>query len=261
MTRDGVLKLSAHNLWRSAFVTVLFFVTMTPCAWGLCEGEYENARSLVWQIENEWPLRDRRDSVTLYLLSLFDDVVRSSTRGGAVIWRPRVVRDYSANAYSVGAGYIYVTEGAIRLCDTESELAAILAHEMGHEIAGHFCSAEPPRRGRIYYPFGFRRSADEPRRRVAADKGSLTLDLDPEKEREADRLAVDILRATRFDAHAILEIARRLPMSGSHTPDLRRVETLRRMLEDVPKKHPMDSEQFIRVKQDLSGQRQPYEEP
>lgn len=41
------------------------------------------------------------------------------------------------NALSAPGGYVFITRGALRACKTESELAGILAHEIGHIAAGH----------------------------------------------------------------------------------------------------------------------------
>jgi beta-barrel assembly-enhancing protease len=41
------------------------------------------------------------------------------------------------NAFSAPGGYILVTSGAVKLAKTEDELAAVLAHEIGHVVRGH----------------------------------------------------------------------------------------------------------------------------
>jgi predicted Zn-dependent protease len=41
------------------------------------------------------------------------------------------------NAFSAPGGYIFVTRGALALCDDESELAGVLAHEVGHVAGKH----------------------------------------------------------------------------------------------------------------------------
>ncbi len=41
------------------------------------------------------------------------------------------------NAFALPGGYLYVTRGMVALANTESELAAVLAHEMAHVIARH----------------------------------------------------------------------------------------------------------------------------
>jgi len=41
------------------------------------------------------------------------------------------------NAFAAPGGFILVTSGAVKLAKTEDELAAVLAHEIGHVVRGH----------------------------------------------------------------------------------------------------------------------------
>ena len=41
------------------------------------------------------------------------------------------------NAYSTPGGYVFITRGALEICSDESELAAVLAHEIAHVVLGH----------------------------------------------------------------------------------------------------------------------------
>ena len=41
------------------------------------------------------------------------------------------------NAFALPGGYVYVTRGLMSLCDSEAELAGVLAHEIGHVVARH----------------------------------------------------------------------------------------------------------------------------
>ena len=41
------------------------------------------------------------------------------------------------NAYAAGSGDVAVTAGLLRVVDGDAELAAVVAHEFGHHIAGH----------------------------------------------------------------------------------------------------------------------------
>ena len=54
-----------------------------------------------------------------------------------VTWRFRALRDPQANAFALPNGSIYVTTGLMSLVDNESQLAAILAHEMTHVVRRH----------------------------------------------------------------------------------------------------------------------------
>jgi len=49
----------------------------------------------------------------------------------------KVVKDNSINAFAVPGGHLYVNTGLIKASQSESELAAVLAHEISHAVARH----------------------------------------------------------------------------------------------------------------------------
>jgi predicted Zn-dependent protease len=54
-----------------------------------------------------------------------------------VTWRFRALRDPQPNAFALPNGSIYVTTGLMTLIDNESQLAAIIAHELTHVMRRH----------------------------------------------------------------------------------------------------------------------------
>ncbi len=52
-------------------------------------------------------------------------------------WTFRVLDDPVINAFALPGGYIYVTRGILAHMSSESELAAVLGHEVGHVTARH----------------------------------------------------------------------------------------------------------------------------
>src|SRR6478672_6019081 len=54
-----------------------------------------------------------------------------------VQWKFRVLRDPVPNAFALPNGSIYVNTGLIALLDNESQLAAMLAHEITHVLKRH----------------------------------------------------------------------------------------------------------------------------
>jgi predicted Zn-dependent protease len=190
-----------------------------------CPTEQTVARAAAARIEREWPLRST-DAVT--------DFVRQVGRRLAehvpdspYPWTFTVVRDRSANAFAIGGGAIYVHDGTIAVARNEAEVAAVLAHEMGHQLAGHFCVG---------------RQEDASWSRLLADLigggvppehgvGSMSQTVDPVREREADRLSIPILESAGYDPRAALDIARRAACEGSD--ERRRTDDLARLLKDV----------------------------
>ncbi len=117
-------------------------------AWALCGDEVLRAKQTAERIDQEWPVRTAGDAVSAYLQSLGQrlapsqsvlDIGRYVTYDWPEHWLFRAVRDKSANAFSIGNGRTYVTDGVILAAENEAQVAAILAHEMGHQLAAHFC--------------------------------------------------------------------------------------------------------------------------
>lgn len=54
-----------------------------------------------------------------------------------VTWKFRALRDPEPNAFALPNGSIYVTTGLLALADNESQLAAMLAHELTHVMRRH----------------------------------------------------------------------------------------------------------------------------
>lgn len=54
-----------------------------------------------------------------------------------VVWKFRALRDPEPNAFGLPNGSIYVNTGLMALADNESQLAAVLAHEITHVLRRH----------------------------------------------------------------------------------------------------------------------------
>ncbi len=56
-------------------------------------------------------------------------------------WRFGVLDTDTVNAFAAPGGYIFVTKGLLRIANSESELAGVLAHEIGHVLQRHHLEA------------------------------------------------------------------------------------------------------------------------
>jgi predicted Zn-dependent protease len=206
---------------------------------GNCEGERRRAREVARKINKEWPLRGPD-----YVTDLVEAVV---FRLGAVEqqrhWEIVVFRSRNAEAYSIGDGRIYISDGAVRACETESELAAILAHEMAHQLLGHFCEG-----GATSSAVGKRR----PR-----SMGSISLGIDIDKERAADRFGLDLISRAGYDPNSALSIVRRVQRGspGGHLVVEGRDARLERLLDRYSARAGFETEQFATTHRRLQAER------
>src|SRR5437588_9582036 len=72
-----------------------------------------------------------------YLQRVGESLVPRDLKLEHVVWKFRALRDPVPNAFALPNGSIYVNTGVMSLCDNESQLAAILAHEITHVLSRH----------------------------------------------------------------------------------------------------------------------------
>lgn len=157
------------------------------------------------------------------------------------------------NAFAAPGGFVLVTRGLLRLCRTEDELAAVLAHEVGHVQHRHGLRAI--RQGRLTTAFTILALAgareygrDELRQLTQAFDGSIqdishtlmTSGYSRRLEREADEAAVTILKRVGYDPAALIrmleEMDRQLDpgrrdFAATHPPPSTRIRAISRILD------------------------------
>lgn len=101
------------------------------------EDERRMAGQVLPSMKKEYPpLRD--PEMQRYISGLGNKVVSANGLGG----RPynysfQVVSTPQINAFALPAGPVFVTAPLLAMCDTESELAGVIGHEIGHIQARH----------------------------------------------------------------------------------------------------------------------------
>lgn len=96
-------------------------------------------------LDQEWGMRnDLRNQVASQArvvdssyLTTVGRRIASQTPLGNRRWDFAIVQDKSVNAFNLPGGLVYVNSGLIAEADTLSELAGVLAHEIGHGSARH----------------------------------------------------------------------------------------------------------------------------
>ncbi len=137
------------------------------------------------------------------------------------------VRDRSINAFALPGGYIGVHTGLIAVAQSESELATVLAHEIGHVTQRHIARMLAQQRqastmalaALVLGVLAARSGAD-------AAIGAMTLGetlatrqvmaFSRDAEREADRVGLDMLREGQFDVRAAPRLFDRLQQANRY---------------------------------------------
>lgn len=241
---------------RGAFLLMPFLFTVSPSVlsdyhFSACDGKYQAVDIVLQRIENEWPMRGSGDRVSRYVQKLGVRLAHFSAYGQNISWQFSVVRNLAPNAFSIGGGYVFITDGAINFVQNESELAAILAHELGHELAGHFCNTSGPSDSGGFFDVFSAPGTQQ----YQVGVGSMTQIIDPVKEQQADQIALSILQAGGFDPRAMLDVARRLhPGKTDHFSDGMRIQALEQAVANMPPVSTGSSEEFLNIKRVLAAE-------
>ena len=137
------------------------------------------------------------------------------------------VGDPSINAFAMPGGYIGVNMGLILLCQSESELAGVLAHEISHVTQKHYARMVDDQRKSAWMGIAGLAAAVLAAKAGKGDvaQGALLgsqaaqvqnyLNFSRDNEREADRIGFQYLSRAQFDPAAMGTFMERLQRSSS----------------------------------------------
>ena len=97
--------------------------------------EIEMGKQAAAQIEKEYKVLDH--AAALETIKKIVARLAPHTERPAIDYQAKILAEGGINAFSLPGGYIYVTKGLLDAVESEDELAAVIAHEMGHICLGH----------------------------------------------------------------------------------------------------------------------------
>jgi predicted Zn-dependent protease len=166
--------------------------------------------------------------------------------------------DYNINAFAMPGGFVGVNSGLLLTVQSESELAAVLSHEIAHVTQHHLARMLAGQQGDTLasmaaIAIAILAARSNPQASQATIVGAQAhaiqkqLDFTRTHEQEADRIGLDILQKSNFNTHAMPEF-------------LHRLQTATRLLEgNMPgylRTHPITSERIADIENRV--QKQPF---
>src|SRR5690242_4850293 len=143
-------------------------------------------------------------------------VAKLPTRGVTYPWEFHCVNDKSINAFALPGGYVFVNRGAIEAADNESQLAAVMGHELSHVTLRHgtaqatkaqFAQGAAGIFGGI---FGGSTGGALLTQGVALGAGGLMLRYSRSDETQADVSGTQVLYDTGYDPRAMSQFFEKL---------------------------------------------------
>lgn len=160
--------------------------------------------------------------ISQYLTALGHDLVRHATGAGGQPITVFALRDRQINAFALPGGYIGINSGLVVASQSESELASVVAHEIGHVLQRHIAR-------------GMTQSSQTSALMLASLAGALLaamagsgdlamgvaafgqaaavdrqLGFSRQAEQEADRLGVEMMSRADYDPRGMLRMFNRL---------------------------------------------------
>jgi predicted Zn-dependent protease len=148
------------------------------------------------------------DEVQLYVAQIGDLMATLSERPD-LPWTFRVVDDPVVNAFALPGGFVYITRGIMAHFNSEAELVAVMAHEIGHVTARHSASQMSKQQlATLGLSVGM---VVEPSLAAFGDlaqmgMGLLFLRFSRDDERQADDLGLRYVVRNGYDPHALTEV-------------------------------------------------------
>ena len=185
-----------------------------------------------------------------------------------------LIQDSTLNAFALPGGFIGVHSGLILSAQTESELAGVLAHEIAHVTQHHIArmvAAESRNSVATLAALALAILASRSNGQVgtaavvAAQAGAIQnqLDFTREHEREADRVGLQILRASNFDPRGMSAFFQRLQKHTrayennapsylrTHPLTTERISDMENRVAELPYRQAADSLEFQLVRAKL----------
>lgn len=187
-----------------------------------------------------------------------------------------IVQDNTINAFAMYGGVIGVHTGLILAANSESELASVLGHEIGHVVQRHLARMiASQKRDSILNMAGYALAILAARSNPQLAAGALTaagasglqkqLDYTREHEREADRVGLQILENAGYDAHAMPGFFNTLMKNTrfvdgaapsflrTHPLTTERISDIKNRVDNLPYKQVQDSVEFLMVRAKLKA--------
>ena len=144
--------------------------------------------------------------------------VASQSERPDLAWHFGVIETSDINAFAAPGGYIFVTRGLYQMLNEESELAGVLAHEVGHVIRKHHLkilqkSQAVDQGGKL---LGEQAGDKEKIRNLIGNGAEIVArSLDKNAEFEADRIAVVLAARAGYEAYGLPQVLQAIGHAGN----------------------------------------------
>ncbi len=185
-------------------------------------------------------------------------------------WTFGVINSPNVNAFASPGGYIVLTLGLYQLLENESQLAAILAHEISHVIKKHHLDAirdtsQKEILGALAVKATTKKHREDMQRLVNSSVQIYARGLDKKYEFNADRRGIVLAARAGYDPYAMMDVLVTLSSIGTgddamavflntHPPLAHRITTLEQLMDRYLPNQPVpaDNKRLQKVNQSIA---------
>ena len=221
--------------------------------------------------------------ISQYLSGLGQKLVAGSSNPGQRI-QVFAVRDPEINAFALPGGYVGINSGLVVSSESESELASVVSHEIGHVLQRHVARGmtQQNQSGHLMLAsvaaalLAALAGSGDLAMGVAAFGQAAAVDrqlgFSRQAEQEADRIGLEMLRKGGYDPNGMVQMFSRLSnasrlnegtgggsYASTHPLSIQRMSDIQNRVRELPKVMHADSDAFwyarakLRVLQQYSG--------
>ena len=208
--------------------------------------EVKLGRSLARKVEQRFEfsqdprLQERVDKIGQKLILVCErkDITYSFT----------VLEDEKVNAFALPGGYIYVNTALVKKADSDDEIAAVLAHEMGHIVARHSIKRLQAALGYSLISILTLVATKDARFKRGTDLAfsQIMLGYSREDELLADQLSVKYLEKSGYNPEAVISFLNKLKQIEKEAP-------LKPLVAGYARTHPYLPQRIAAVKEQVYG--------
>jgi beta-barrel assembly-enhancing protease len=143
--------------------------------------------------------------------------VAAQTERPDLPWHFGVIDAPAINAFAAPGGYVLVTRGLYEILDDESQLAGVLAHEIGHIVRRHHITVMQ-QSAAVSAGAKIAQSGDRSylvNNLIGTGAEVLARGLDKDAEFEADRIGVVLAARAGYNPYALIEVLHKLAARGA----------------------------------------------
>ncbi len=189
------------------FSILLALVLLSGSAAAFSDYEEQTAATLYEDLDEKYEIREFSEDEEAYIIlqRLQKNIIDKEFKDEN--FKVHHIMDKNINAYYIGAGNIMIFEGILNELESNGELAALIAHEIGHGIKKHLSEDMRRNLGLTILNILFNQFTDNQYQTMTNVFQTLvSRGYSREQEREADIYAVDLMMRAGYDPQGLVDL-------------------------------------------------------